>query len=289
MEQHRPDGKCSWRDLETNHEDLVDDFCKDCKGEVAFLRHIVEEEAEKRWTDPQIAFQKLKELKRSVSNAKVLTMRIRRAAMWPYPRTDSVELQKFWYGRAIPKALRWGWFCALVPYMKWKRGTLNWIWLSRWVDAIEGGVPGDCAGESLRTWWFQSVRIMTFGVRSVSALSKRISQNRRDDVARRKIGRHFSIMRLFDAAWSYVRFDRNRRRPRPTGDISDFLGDSYVAKTPGEVEYVKKGLLKTFGFLRTMPMHQQDMRDYCDVLTKWQAVGRLQPIPPGGYIEIVPK
>jgi hypothetical protein len=194
------------------------------------------------------------------------------------------------YGKSIDRPWRWLWFSALAPYMTWKRGALNWEWLSSWVEVIEGKAPGDADPEgTLRKWWEKTLKLLALGSGEIPALSRRVKTNTRDYIARRRIARHFTLMRLLDGAWAYIRYERGRNRPcRPAVDITDILVmDNVVKAGTDEWGYVSKGLLKAFGFLKVRNLRQRGLQDYYAALP--QSVGRLRPIPPRGYIEVVPK
>lgn len=281
-----------WPELERRYGAVLEYF----PGEGKFLRYLYEVEAVGRWVDPQLLFAhprpsraRIKSLERRATIVKDYRASNGRISRYDEPRKTHRKLSRLWYGRAIAHPARWCWFSALVPYLTWKKGELDWAWLASWVEAIEGDSPRDSSAEDrVRLWWSKTVRTMDSSARAVSSNAHLIGESKRVVSPRRALGRHLALMRLFDGAWAYVRFNRQNRRVKPIGDITEFFPEALIAKSSLEREFVTQGLIKTFKFFRAVPVRERNFADYREIYLSTGEASSFNPIP-SGYLEVLPR
>lgn len=238
----------NWQQLVLHHQALIDDFIETCDAPEAarFLRYLCTAEAAS-WMAPFATLAKPLPRGKARAIAKrldklgttcedgLLENQKRTAADWRL-------LAGTRYGRQVERPERLLFFSALVPYMKWRRGSPDWQWLARFIAATEGRAPGTVdAADATRAWWKKTLRQAHQQARGlVTTGSASIAQ-------RRRLQRHLLLSRtVLDAAWAFVRFLNSCR---PLAERAIIQGHLYHRKSP-ERHFVRRGLIPTFGGLR---------------------------------------
>jgi len=278
-ERARARAQREWQALEIRDPGALKTF----PGEYSFLKFLFTEERPLRWRDPQKMFSPhtVEQKKAAQRRVRMMAQDLHRKKRLKLFRT----LGKIWHGRPIEHPSRWFWVSALVPYMRWKNGNVDWVWLARWSELIDspGNVQTDMA-DRVRKWWRYSVDAIALDVEAVSPLAERLAKDSRDVAARENLTGHFTRAAYLDGVWSYVRFARERTRPRPVGDITELVGEGLIARTDSERDYLKRGVLKEFPFFKATKVRESDYKDYAD----WLGVEACPPIPPG-YLRLAPR